>query len=59
MTRSDKHPVGRVVAKTEAKVDASLTSRQAYEVKSGAWKSGNDRFEPAKKSADVTVHRRG
>lgn len=53
MTRSDKHPVGRTVAKTEAKVDAPLTSREAYAVK-----SGNDRFEPSKDSPSVTVHRR-
>ena len=58
MSRSDKHPVGRVIAKTEAKVDATLTKREAYPTKSGAWKSGNDRFEPAKDSPAVTVHRR-
>jgi hypothetical protein len=33
MSRSDKHPVGRTVAKTEAKVDATLTNREAYPVK--------------------------
>ncbi|MBX7136234.1 MAG: hypothetical protein K1X67_26485 [Fimbriimonadaceae bacterium] len=46
------------MAKTEAKVDATLTNREAYPVKSGAWKSGNDRFEPSKDSPSVTVHRR-
>ena len=58
MSRSDKHPVGRVVAETKARTDGTLTNREAYEVKSGAWKSGNDRFEPAKKTANVTEHRR-
>lgn len=58
MTRSDKHPVGRTVAETKAKTEATLSGDKAYSTKSGSWKSGQARYEPSKKSSDVTRHKR-
>lgn len=58
MSRKKGTQIARQSAKTKAKVDAVLTGRQAYPTKSGAWKSGNDRFQPSNKSSEVTVLRR-
>lgn len=58
MARSDKNPVGRAIAETKAKAEATLDGDQAYSTKSGGWKSGQARYELSKKSSDVTRHNR-
>ncbi len=58
MARSDKNSVGRAIAETKAKTEATLNGDQAYSTKSGGWKSGQARYEPSKKSSDVTRHKR-
>ncbi len=53
MSRSDKNKVGRNIAKTRAGVYGVATGEGSYSTKSGAYKSGQNRFEPSKKDSSV------
>lgn len=50
MAKKTKNPVSKAKSYYGAKIDSVVTGREFYKVKSGAYKSGTDRWEPSSKS---------
>lgn len=56
LSRSNQHPVGKVIASTKAKTDSTISGTEYHASKRGGYKAGTNRYQTSSKGPEVTSH---